>query len=811
VRLFALSFLLGTFLLQQAARLPEPRIALAGVAALLALGLVRARTARCVLLVFAGALLGHGYAAWRAQERLADELPFAWEGADIAVVGIVADLPQVKERGTRFVFDVEQVTTPGAVVPERVSLMWYPERAAGDRAMAPDLKAGQRWRLTLRLKRVRGLSNPHAFDFEPWALERGLRATGYVRTKAGAENLSERVDGWPYTLHRWRGEIRDSMRAALGDAPHAGVLVALAIGDQDAIPPPQWDVFWRTGVGHLMSISGLHITMLAALGFAITFFAWARVPALALRVPARKAAVVAGIVVGLGYTLMTGFAVPAQRTVMMLGAIGLCVLADRHGSASRVLAVAALAVLIADPWAVLAGGFWLSFGAVAAIFYAMALRAGREGRLRAAITEQAAVTLVMVPMLAALFQEFSLVSPLANALAIPVVSIVVVPLAIAGAFLDAGILLEAAHAAMAALMFPLEALASWPHAMVESHEPVAWTVAAAVAGCAWLLAPRGVPLRPLGVLWLVPLFAVAPPRPAWGEAWLDVLDVGSGLAVVVRTSEHALVYDAGPSWGDDSDSGDRIVVPFLRGEGITRLDALVVTHADDDHAGGAISVAALREPPWLLSSLPPGDAIHGLVPRSTRCAAGQSWVWDGVEFRVLHPAGEIGPRPIAATAAAGATNLPARHPGRRNAAAVRGPITRPNDQSCVLRIATPAGAALLTGDIEARSELEMLRREPQLDAQLLLVPHHGSRTSSTADFLDAVAPSMGLISVGHRNRFRHPNPAVVARYSARGIALCRTDREGALRAVLPAEPAAWPSVRPLLPTQRYWSDRTAGL
>ena len=784
MRCFALSFLLGTFLLQHEPRLPEPRIALAGVAAFLALGLVRRRLARCALLLASGLALGYGYSAWRAELRLGDALPFAWEGADVAVTGVVADLPQPRERGTRFTFEIERVATPGAVVPPRIALTWYPDKGT----QPPRLQAGQRWSVVVRLKRVRGLSNPHAFDFEPWALERGIRATGYVRTRDGFGLADERVDGWPYTLHRWRGDIRERMREALGDAPYAGVLVALAIGDQDAIPPGQWDTFWRTGVGHLMSISGLHITMLAALGFAIAFFAWARVPALALRVPARKAAVIAGIAVALGYSLMTGFAVPAQRTVVMLAAIAICVLADRHGSASRVLAFAALAVLVADPWAVLSGGFWLSFGAVAAIFYGMAPRAGREGRLRAAVVEQVAVTLVMVPLLAAFFQELALVSPLANALAIPVVSMVVVPLAIAGAFLEAGALLEVAHAAMGALMGPLEILASLPHAMVETHAPAPWTVAAALVGCAWLLAPRGVPLRALGLFWLVPLFAFAPPRPAWGEAWLDLLDVGNGLAVVVRTAEHALVYDAGPSWGGDSDTGDRIVVPFLRAEGLARLDALVVSHADEDHAGGAISVAALREPAWLLSSLPAEDAIHGLVSRSTTCASGQSWVWDGVEFRVIHP--EIGPRAIAAIAAPGATRP-----------------RKPNDQSCVLRIATRAGAALLTGDIEARSEAEMLKREPQLDARLLLVPHHGSRTSSTPDFIDAVAPGVALVSVGHRNRFRHPHPAVAARYAARGIVLRRTDREGALRAVLPAESGARPTVQAHAPTVRYWSDR----
>ena len=776
MRLFALAFLLGSLALQRLPELPDPRLALAGLAALLGLAFARSAIVRGMLLLGAGALLGFGHAAWRAHERLADALPFAWEGRDIRLVGVVEDLPQGRERATRFAFHVEQVATPGAVVPRHVSLSWYPEVSRRGRIEPPRIAPGERWSLTLRLKRVRGLANPHAFDFEPWALERGIRATGYVRSKAGAERLDARVDGWPYTLHRWRFEIREAMRARLGDAPLAGVLVALAIGDQDAIAPAHWDVFWRTGVGHLMSISGLHITMLAGLGFAFAFFVWARVPALALRLPARKAAVVAGTAVALAYALMTGFAVPAQRTVVMLAAIAACVLADRHGSASRVLSVAALAVLLADPWAVLAGGFWLSFGAVAAIFYAMALRTGRRDRLRAALVEQAAVTIVMVPLVIALFQEFSLASPFANALAIPVVSWVVVPLSIAGAFLDLAAALEAAHAALAALMVPLEGLASSPHAMVESHAPSPWTVVAAIVGCAWLLAPRGVPLRSLGILWIVPLFAFAPARPAWGEAWVDVLDVGNGLAVVVRTARHALAYDAGPSWGEESDSGDRIVVPYLRGEGIARLDALVVSHADDDHAGGALSVAALREPAWLLSSLGPDEALHTLVPHSMRCAAGQSWAWDGVRFAVLHPA--------AISSAA-----------------------KPNDQSCVIRISTRAAAILLTGDIEAKSEAGLLGREMQLDADLLLVPHHGSRSSSTAEFIDAVAPRTALVSVGHRNRFGHPHPMVAARYAARGIALWRTDREGALRAVLPAESGRQIVIERRVPEVRYWSDR----
>jgi competence protein ComEC len=571
------------------------------------------------------------------------------------------------------------------------------------------------------------------------------------------------------------------MQQELGEARLRGVLVALAIGDQDAIAPEDWDVFWRTGVGHLMSISGLHITMLAGLGFALARFAWVRVPALALRIPARKAAVVVATLVALAYTLMTGFAVPAQRTFVMLATMAACVLLDRHGSPSRMLAAAALAVLLLDPWAVLAPGFWLSFGAVASIFYAMALRTGRQGHFGSAVGEQVAVTLAMVPMVVALFQQVSLVSPVANAFAIPIVSLVVVPLAIAGAFLELAPLLDAAHALMLWLMTPLEALADLPQAMVESHAPAAWTVAAAVVGCAWLLAPRGVPMRSLGAIWLVPLFAVAPPPPAWGEAWIDVLDVGNGLAVVVRTANHALAYDAGPAWSDDADTGNRIVVPFLRGEGIAHLDGLVVSHADDDHSGGAISIAAARDPPWLLSPLPRTHPLQVMFDDSRRCEAGIRWSWDGVEFTVMHPG-------------AGAYD---EVPGRR--------VRKENDRSCVLRVASRSAAVLLTGDVEARGEGEMIAR-----ADALLVPHHGSKTSSTPAFLDAVAPSVVVASVGYRNRFGHPNPLVAARYASRGLNLRRTDREGALRIVLPGESGGEARVEPLMPQVPYWSERRAG-
>ncbi|MCM2328349.1 MAG: DNA internalization-related competence protein ComEC/Rec2 [Lysobacter sp.] len=780
MRLFSLGFLAGTAWLQQAAALPDMRvIGLAG--AFVLASRLAGGWARAALVVAAGLAAGYDLAGWRAQARLADGLPAAWEGRDIEIEGVVAGLPQEGPRGTRLLVEPRLVVTAGATVPSRIALTWYAARDAksGASEPPPDIRAGERWRFMVRLKRPRGLANPHAFDFEPWALARGIRATGYVRTAPAPRRIAEHEAGWPQSVHRARGDVRDAMRATLGEARLAGVLVALAIGDQDSIDARDWETFWRTGIGHLVSISGLHVTMFAALAFVLVRFAWLRVPALALATPARKAGAVAGFVAAAAYTLLAGFGVPAQRTLVMLGVAAASVVADRHASPSRVLAAAVLAVLLVDPWAVMAPGFWLSFGAVGAIFFALGLRAAAPGAARGAVVTQVAVTLALWPILAALFGEVALVSPVANAVAIPLVSLVVVPLTLAGALLPLPSLLVLAHALLEAAMGPLEWLASLPGAVHEVAAPPAMAVAFALAGAGLLLAPRGVPLRAAGLALLLPLVLHRAPAPAPGEAWVDVLDVGQGLAVVVRTATRALAYDTGPSWSPDSDSGSRIVVPYLRGEGVRRLDGLVVTHADDDHAGGVASVARSREPPWLLSTLREDDARHGLVPESAPCLAGTRWEWDGVSFEVLHPP-------------------PDALRDRR----------RENDRSCVIRVASRGGAALLAADIERQAEAEIVGREAdRLRADVLVVPHHGSRTSSTPAFVASVSPSVALISAGWRNRFRQPAPEVVARYQARGAAILRTDLHGALRARLPADEGRPVEAYPLVSRARYWTDR----
>ncbi len=784
---------MGVFWLQQQAALPPLWWATLPLMALSLVWLLRHARYRTVHLVrylvvlLACAALGVAWAAWRADLRLAEELPREWEGRDVEVIGAVASLPQANEQGLRFEFDVEETLTSGARIPAHLSIGWYSEtnRKTQETTPPPQLVPGDRWQLTLRLRRPHGTQNPHGFDYEAWALERNIRATGYVRIRGINQRQAVGAPGFMYAVDRWRMRLRDRMLVALGDQPYRGVLVALAVGQQNAIPPEQWKVFWRTGTGHLMSISGLHITMVASLMYWLAFRLWARVPPLALRLPAQRAAALVGALTALGYALIAGFSVPTQRTFFMLAAVAIALWFGRGASATRILAWAMLAVLLLDPWAVLAPGFWLSFGAVAMIFFVTVRRTGVPGTMSAAVRTQLAVTLGLLPMTLALFQEVSLVSPFANAFAIPVVSLLVVPITLLGAALGllvpADLVLGLAHTVMHFCYLALDWLAALPDAVWQSHAPPLWAAGLALLGMLCLLMPRGVPARWAGGAMVMPLFLLVPAGPAEGELQVHVLDVGQGLATVVRTARHSLVYDTGPRWNPGADSGSRIVVPFLRGEGIRELDALIVTHDDDDHAGGARAIIAARQPKWLLTSLDADrDAIDG-AREVMRCEAGDAWRWDGVLFEILHP-------------------VPVGY--------VEGAKT--NSLGCVLKISSPGGSILLTADIEKPSERELLERAgDDLKADVMLVPHHGSRTSSTDEFLDAVAPRTALVAVGYRNRFRHPNAQVMARYADRNIHVARTDMAGALTVTFRAGQS--PQVEGFRAIhRRYWLDAPAG-
>jgi competence protein ComEC len=747
-----------------------------------------------VLIAVATAAFGFCYAAWRADVRLADALPPAWEDVDLRIIGVVDDLPQNDESGARFVFAVERVMTGRAVVPRRISLAWHAPRSARDGRpdAPPGVHAGERWTLAVRLKRPHGNVNPHGFDLEAWLLEHGLRATGYVRDDVANVRIAEFAGRPSDYVQRMRERIRSRIGDALPGARYRGVLVALAIGDQRAIPEAQWAVFNKTGITHLVSISGLHVTVFAALAGAAAFALARRSATLTLRVPARKIAALVGAIVAFGYVLLAGAEVPAVRTLLMLAVAAFGVWLARPGTAALVWLWSLVAVLVWDPWAGLAPGFWLSFGAVGLLLYAGSNRlpAGPARSLRERIGEslratahaQWVVTIGLVPGTLAIFQQVSVVSALANALAIPIVTLGVVPLALFGIVVPLDLPWIVAHAILGGLMRYLEWLAALPLAAWSSHAPRGWTVALAVAGILWLMAPRGVPGRALGALWTLPMALLLPPGVPEGGVRVVVLDVGQGLAVLVSTARHALVYDTGPRFNETIDAGGRIVVPFLRATGVSQLDALIVSHADSDHSGGAVSILHALPVHRLISSLPrdhPIIAGNARGPPSIRCSVGMRWRWDGVDFEILHPA-------VAAYADAS---------------------RRSNDLSCVLRIVSAGGSVLLTGDIEAASEAEMLGRAAVLAADVVVVPHHGSRTSSTPAFIAAVSARFAVIAAGYRNRFGHPRGEILARYAHAGAARPRTDMGGAITVTLiPDAPIDVAAERER--ARRYWYDAT---
>jgi competence protein ComEC len=629
---WALGFVLGAWLLQQQPVLPDIFTALQA-ALVLAISLYafvkfHHKYSKKLSLFLVAAVLGFCWAAMFATIRLSDELPSDWQQKSINIVGVVASLPEVTERGERFRFDVESILTQDDThtlkIPRHISLNFYRDIGSAKPENAPSLTnyfhAGERWQFTVRLKRPHSTYNPHGFDFEAWALAENMRATGTIHSKSGYKKLNNFVFKPNYIVEHYREKIGNHISQTLENKPYAGVIRALVVGDDSQISAENWNVYLRTGVNHLMSISGLHITMLAGLAFALAAFIWRRFPSLVMHMPTRKAATIVGLVVALLYALLAGMSVPTQRTLYMLGTFALALLYGKNLGISRALAIALIVVVLIDPWAVIAPGFWLSFGAVALIAYVTVGRLKPLSALKTAVHTQWAITLGLLPMLIFMFGQTSIVSPLANAFAIPAISLMVVPLAIAGSLLHVDFLLNLSHWVLQFCMQALTWLADIP--TWQQAAPPVWAVLVAILGILWLLLPRGFPQRWLGLVLLLPLFFVQMPKIADGAMQVAVLDVGQGLSVVIKTANHTFLFDAGPKFSAQSDAGSRIVIPYLRGEGISKLDGFMVSHNDIDHSGGAASVLAQMPVGWLASSydLP---AEMQLPKQQLKCFAGQ--------------------------------------------------------------------------------------------------------------------------------------------------------------------------------------------
>ena len=773
-----LGLLLGSALqLQQAALLPAGDYLLGILLGLLLLGLsLRARWPawRWSLLGAAFVVLAFASTGWRAQAFGSRALAPALEGRDIAVTGVVAAMPQQFEGGVRFLLDLESASLEGEQLrlPPRLELGWYagvyargegPGEFTGElqRRSVP-LQAGERWQMTVRLKAPHGNINPHGFDYELWQWVQGVQATGYVR--AGPRDPAPlRLAVTGQRPVQWlRGQVRDQILLRLADSDAAGLIAALVVGDQAAIERADWDVFRATGVAHLMSISGLHITMFAWAAALALGWLWRRSAWLCLRVSAPTAALLGGMALATAYALFSGWGVPAQRTVLMLATVGALRLLGVRWPWPQVWLLACAVVVAVDPWALLQAGFWLSFVAVGVLFatdagVSQAGRSGLRARFLGLMREQWVITLALTPLSLLLFGQVSLVGLLANALAIPWVTLVVTPLAMLGVLLHP--LWDLAAWSIGLLAQVLRGLAQWPWASISLAQAPWWAGVAGVLGGLVLALRLPWALRLAGAPLLLPvLFWQVPPIPP-GEFDLLAADVGQGNAVLVRTAHHALLYDAGPMYSRESDAGHRVLVPLLRALGV-QLDTLMLSHRDSDHTGGAVAVLQMQPQTTLLSSIEDEHGLQALRP-ATRCLAGQRWQWDGVDFEVLHPqAGDYGD------------------------------VRKPNALSCTLRIANGAQAVLLAGDIEQAQEAQLVasvqdrlampgQPSGRLHADVLLVPHHGSKTSSSEAFLEAVQPRFAIVQAGYRNRFGHPAGPVLVRYDAHHIKLIDTPHCGA--------------------------------
>ncbi|MDQ3228956.1 MAG: DNA internalization-related competence protein ComEC/Rec2 [Pseudomonadota bacterium] len=696
------------------------------------------------LRLFGALLFGFGLVGMHATSVLSRQLPLAMEHGEVVVQGRIIDLPHSEPRRTRFRFRVDRTSSqPAPLRGKMLQLAWYDEDPT-----ARDLQAGARWEMKVKLRAPRGLRNPGGFDSEKYALAQRLSASGYVRDTASARPLSR-----PQGIEAWRDVMS---RRIAGSIPSTSsrFIRALALGDTRDLGDEDWETLRATGLTHLIAISGFHVGLVAGFFALLASMLWRLLPSLARRLPRPHAAAISALVGACAYTAVAGFALPTVRTTLMIAVIVAARLWRRPQHATESLALAAIVLLILDPLALLAPGFWLSFVGVGWLLWC--LPQGTRNIFKDFLSAQGVATLGLLPLTVALFGQASLAGPLANLVAVPWWSLVVVPLSLIGTAL------EALHEGWGLWIWRQSALAfdlTWPLFDRLGNSGIAlwwlpdarwYALPLALLGAIWLLLPRGVPGKPLALLLWLPLLWPDRELPGHGEAEIVVIDVGQGLSLLVRTSRHALLYDMGPAVKDGFDAGDRAVVPALHALGVRGLDAAVVSHGDNDHAGGLDAV--LRRFPVRTLMGPAGSptiATH-------RCIAGTAWRWNGVTFRFLHP-----------------------------------PIYFPyfkNESSCVLRIETLHGSALLTGDIGEVIERDLLRlSKDDVRSDVVLMAHHGSAGSSDTEFVTASGARFAVASAGYGNRFRHPKDEIVARWRKAGAHVASTVEQGALRIRFSAE------------------------
>ncbi len=716
-----------------------------------------------------GLAVAWGHAAWQSRYSL----PANLQGQDLLVTGVVVSIPEYGDRNVRFRFAVESLLLDGKPAAEvkQLRLYWY--------GRGHQLRAGERWQFRVRLKRPHGFMNPGGFDYESWLFQQGVQATGYVRKDQQNRMLDEQISASIVSL---RQDMRTRLLAQLESSLSTGLILALSLGDRSEITPHQWEVLRQTGTGHLLAISGLHIGLIATLGFWLGRWLASASVWLTNRIPAQLFGAGLGFLLALIYSLLAGFSIPTQRALIMVAVVMGSWLLRQPVRPGYSLSLALRIILVLDPMAVLSAGFWLSFSAVSVLWFGMGHRVVRETWLLRIWRPQWLIAVGLLPLSLLFFQQSSLVAPLANLIAIPVVGLLAVPLILAGVLLSwfsgypGQMLLWAAAWILERVWQVLEWFAQWPMASWSQGVSTSLVMGMAVTGAVLILMPRGMRIRRLGLVMWLPLFLQHPPRPDPGAYWLNLMDVGQGLSAVVQTRHHTLIFDTGPAFSSRFDTGKAVLVPYLLQAGINQVDRLIISHGDNDHIGGMDSLIKGVSVASVMTSVPDKVAHKETIT----CERGQQWIWDDVTFRILHPSEQI-----------------------------KGQIRKKsNNHSCVLLIAGKGGRTLIPGDIEKKAERKLLKYDiSQLQADILVAPHHGSQTSSTRAFIAAVDPSYVLFSAGYRNRFHHPSAKVYERYQKTGAELLRSSETGTMQFRVNPGSGIQQSGSYRLQARRYWHHK----
>ena len=669
------------------------------------------------------------------------QLTNSLESKEVLISGRVIDLPVQSIRSIKFLFKIDEVITPieDLAFPSKIRLSWYD--------LNKQVRSGEKWQFLVKLKKPHGLSNPHGFDYEKWLFQHQIGATGYVRTSDNNKRLTP-APWWAFGY--WRESLKNYLEVALAGNQHMGVIKALVLGDRSDISADQWDVFRKTGTSHLIAISGLHIGLISA--FVFTVFRWLGLRLPYLRRDVTRYAIQASLLSAILYAALAGFSVPTQRALIMVSVVLGALFWRRHYHPLHIILLALLAVLTIDPLAAMSAGFWLSFGAVGVILYVGVGRIGKPAFVRQLFQIQWAVSIGLLPLVLYFFQQASLLSPFANVLAVPFVSIAIVPLLLVALILalfqaDLGLMaLNLVAYLIDVLWYFLEVISkiSFSSMGLPSVSLVACVIA--MIGVVLLLLPKGLFYKPVACLLFLPLlFPNQPNELSLVEFKLVLLDVGQGLSAVIQTAENTLVFDTGAKYSAKSDIALLVILPYLKGEGIKRIDRLIISHGDNDHAGGAKTLLTNVPVNHLVTSVP--ELFQGYKPLP--CEEGIDWKLDGVKFEFLSPA--------------------------------QNTLFEGNEASCVLKVSSANGSVLLPGDIEKGTEQSLLQyKRKQLKADVLIAPHHGSKTSSTIQFIKAVNPRYVLFPVGYRNRFGFPKQQVVGRYISQHIKGFDTATHGAL-------------------------------